>query len=89
MTTAIKTQICDIPISCHFSKIPDEIALFGRIIGISLQGWDFIFVLEDDLGDPVKVWGSQFQGDRWNTRWQDDEFDYDVDDEATLLWQRR
>lgn len=89
MTTLTKTRICDIPVSCHFSKIPDEIALFGRIIGRSLQGWDFIFVLEDDLGDPVKVWGAEFQGDRSWVRWQDDEFDYDVDDEATLLWQRR
>lgn len=89
MITQTKTRICDIPVSCNFTKIPSEIALYERILGIDLKGWDFIFVLEDDLGDPVKLWASRFDGDRSWVRWYDDEFDYDLDGEAEMLWQRR
>lgn len=89
MTTETKTRICDIPASCHFSKIPAELAMFGRIVEISLVGWDFIFVLENDNGDPLKIWGAKYHGDRDWVRWHDDEFDYDIEGEAELLWERR
>ena len=89
MTVLARTKICDIPISCHFSKIPWEKDAICRESGISADGYDFLFALEDDLGNYLKVWGARFEGDRSWVRWQDDEFDYDLEQEADLLWERK
>jgi hypothetical protein len=83
-----KLMIRDIPFCAVMTKIPREKAVVSEMIGINVRDWDFVFTLEDDMGNITKVWGSTFSGDQWNMRWQDDEFDYQLDDEAVLLWQR-
>ena len=89
----MKTQIeklkaREIPVFAHFTKLPYEKKAISEMIGKDVTGWDFIWVIDDDLGYPVKVFGGYFEGDRWNTPWTDTQFDYKLNDDVQVIWEK-
>jgi hypothetical protein len=74
-----------LPAYFEMVKIPLEKYVVAKMIGDhKVRNWDFLFVAHDSAGLPIEVWGAMYNGDRWNTRWEDRE--YDPDQTVERLW---